>query len=252
MRRNVLILSVCLALMMSATSLVITTSALVGVMLAPSKLWATAPLACMFFGSLISAFPASLLMKVVGRRAGFAIGLIFALSGAVSATFGLLEGNFYLFSAGLLLIGLFNGFGQFYRFAAADAATEAYRSRAISWVMTGGVVAAFVGPNLASWSRNFIDGAPFVGSYASLCALYVLSLFLIMWIKIPKPAGEERSAVGRSLSEISLQPVFIVAVLGSVSAVIAPAAVAVAVVCVCCLLLLSAVCCWIGFVLLML
>ena len=213
-----MILSVCLALMMSATSLVITTSALVGVMLAPSKLWATAPLACMFFGSLISAFPASLLMKVVGRRAGFAIGLIFALSGAVSATFGLLEGNFYLFSAGLLLIGLFNGFGQFYRFAAADAATEAYRSRAISWVMTGGVVAAFVGPNLASWSRNFIDGAPFVGSYASLCALYVLSLFLIMWIKIPKPAGEERSAVGRSLSEISLQPVFIVAVLGSVSA----------------------------------
>ena len=189
MRRNVIILAVCLALMMSATSLVIITSALVGAILAPNRFWATVPLACMFIGSLSSAFPASLLMKRIGRRAGFAFGLGFALAGAVVATFGLLESNFIVFCGGSLLIGLFNGFGQFYRFAAADAASEEYRSRAISWVLAGGIVAAFVGPNLATWSQYLIVGTRFAGSYASLLVLYLLSLGLIAWIRIPKPVS---------------------------------------------------------------
>jgi len=123
MRRNVVILAICLALMMSATSLVIITSALAGVILAPSKIWATVPLACMFIGSLSCAIPASLLMKRIGRRAGFSVGLGFALAGALIATLGLLENSFLVFCVGSLFIGLFNGFGQFYRFAAADAAS---------------------------------------------------------------------------------------------------------------------------------
>jgi len=218
MRRNVAILAICLALMMSATSLVIITSALVGVILAPNRVWATVPLACMFIGSLSCAFPASLLMKRIGRRAGFSVGLAFALIGAVIATLGLLERSFFLFCVGSLLIGLFNGFGQFYRFAAADVASEAYRSRAISWVMAGGVVAAFVGPNLANWSQHLIVGTRFAGSYASLVVLYLLSLSLIAWIRIPKPSAEERSRVGRPLSQIAIQPVFVVAALSAVAA----------------------------------
>ena len=218
MRRNVIILAVCLALMMSATSLVIITSALVGAILAPNRFWATVPLACMFIGSLSCAFPASLLMKSIGRRAGFSVGLGFALAGAVVATLGLLGHNFFLFCGGSLLIGLFNGFGQFYRFAAADAASEAYRSRAISWVLAGGVLAAFVGPNLANWSQHLIVGTRFAGSYASLLVLYLLSLGLIAWIRIPKPSAEERSQIGRPLSQIAMQPIFVVAALSAVAA----------------------------------
>jgi predicted MFS family arabinose efflux permease len=218
MRRNVIILAVCLALMMSATSLVIITSALVGAILAPNRFWATVPLACMFIGSLSSAFPASLLMKRIGRRAGFSVGLGFALVGAIVATLGLLENHFVVFCVGSLLIGLFNGFGQFYRFAAADAASEAYRSRAISWVLAGGVLAAFVGPNLANWSQYLIVGTRFAGSYASLLVLYLLSLGLIAWIRIPKPSAEERTQIGRPLSQIMMQPIFVVAALSAVAA----------------------------------
>jgi MFS family permease len=172
----------------------------------------------MFVGSLSCAIPASLLMKRIGRRAGFSVGLVFALVGAVVATLGLLGNNFFLFCLGSLFIGIFNGFGQFYRFAAADAATETYRSRAISWVMAGGVIAAFVGPNLANWSQYLIAGTRFAGSYASLLVLYLISLSLIAWIRMPNPSVEERTQTGRPLSQIVKQPIFVVAALSAVAA----------------------------------
>ena len=218
MKRNVVLLSICLALMMSATSLMIATSPLIGMSLASSEAWATLPLACVFIGSLLSVFPASFLMKFVGRRVGFIVGLILGIIGACVATMAILGQNFYLFCVGSLIIGFFNGFGQFYRFAAADVATEAYRSRAISWVMAGGVVAAFLGPNLANWSSNWISGYPFAGSYASLTLIYGLSIILMCCIRIPLPTVLERGSTGRRLAEITVQPIFVVAVLGAITA----------------------------------
>ena len=218
MKRNVLLLSICLALMMSATSLMIATSPLIGLSLASSEEWATLPLACVFIGSLLSVFPASFLMKFVGRRAGFVTGLILGIIGACIATMGILNQNFYLFCGGSLTIGFFNGFGQFYRFAAADVANEAYRSRAISWVMAGGVVAAFLGPNLANWSSDWISDYPFAGSYATLAVIYGVSIILMCWIRIPLPTVLERRSTGRRLAEIAIQPIFVVAALGAVTA----------------------------------
>ena len=84
--------------------------------------------------------------------------------------------------------------------------------------MAGGVVAAFVGPNLANWSQHLIVGTRFAGSYASLLVLYLLSLSLVAWIRIPKPSVEERSQTGRSLSQIATQPIFLVAALSAVAA----------------------------------
>jgi len=196
----------------------IATSPLIGMSLASSEAWATLPLACVFIGSLLSVFPASFLMKFVGRRGGFVVGLILGIIGACIATMAILGQNFYLFCVGSLTIGFFNGFGQFYRFAAADVATEAYRSRAISWVMAGGVVAAFLGPNLANWSSNWISDYPFAGSYASLILIYGLSIILMCWIRIPLPTVLERGSTGRRLAEITVQPIFVVAVLGAITA----------------------------------
>ncbi|SVA29268.1 uncharacterized protein METZ01_LOCUS82122, partial [marine metagenome] len=146
MPANVMILASCQALMMSGSALIIVTSALVGLVLAPGPQWATLPLACVFFGMLVITYPASMLMKRIGRRAGFAFGLSVGVGGSLLTTFAILERSFILFCAGLLLIGVINGFGQYYRFAAADVASETYRGRAISWVMAGGIVAAFLGP----------------------------------------------------------------------------------------------------------
>ena len=96
------------------------------------------------------------------------------MAGAAVTTGGVLSGSFVIFCIGTTLIGVLNGFGQYYRFAAADVAAQQYRSRAISYVLAGGVIAAFAGPNLANWSRRLLP-VEFSGSYASLILVYLLS-----------------------------------------------------------------------------
>ena len=160
MRSNVLILACCQALTMSGSSLIILTASLVGAILAPHPQWATLPVACMFTGTLIATFPASMLMKRIGRRAGFYVGLMIGLIGAIIVTTGIttgvIDGGFFYFCVGSLLIGVVNAFGQYYRFAASDVATSEYRSRAISWVLAGGIVAAFIGPGIAIWTWDMV------------------------------------------------------------------------------------------------
>lgn len=218
LRRNVLILSGCQALMLSGSSLMIATSALIGFSLSEDKLWATLPIGCLFLGTLLSTYPASMIMKRIGRRAGFMIGPIFGVAGAVLTLVAIMDQSFALFSAGSFLIGVLNGVGYYYRFAAADISDDVYRSRAISWVLVGGVLAAFVGPNLASFNRDLISGYPFAGSYASLIVVYALSVVLASRLDIPKPGTEERAGRQRSLWEIARQPTFLVAVVSAMVA----------------------------------
>lgn len=213
-RRNVPLLAACQALMMSATSLIITTAALVGFALAEDKSWATLPLAVQFIATMCTTIPAALLMDRIGRRPGFMIGSLFGASGGVFATLAIFTGSFPLFSFGTLQIGIFNGFGNYYRFAAADAVDKSLKSRAVSYIMAGGVVAAFVGPNLAGATRGLIKDAPFAGSYGSLVLLYIASLAVLAFLRLP--AGTlaenipERDS-GRPLKVIAAQPMFIVA-----------------------------------------
>ena len=218
LRRNVLLLSVCQALMLSGSSLIVATSALTGLSLASNSLWATVPLSCMYVGTLLTTFPASLMMKRIGRRAGFMIGPLAGLVGAAVAIHAITERDFWLFCAGSFLIGVLNGVGHYYRFAAADISGKVFRSRAISWVLAGGVVAAFVGPNLAAFNRDLIAGFPFAGSYASLLVVYSLSILLASFLRISPPTEVERHGSQRSLKEIICQPVFFVPVAGALIA----------------------------------
>ena len=213
-RRNVPLLAACQALMMSATSLIITTSALVGFALAQDKSWATLPLAVQFIATMCTSIPAAMLMDRIGRRQGFMLASLFGVSGAVLATLAILKGKFSLFTLGTLQIGIFNGFGNYYRFAAADAVDKELKSRAVSYIMAGGVVAAFVGPNLANLTRGIITNAPFAGSYGALVSLYVISLVAQAFLKLPpKPVVGNASGSGsaRPLKVIAAQPMFIVA-----------------------------------------
>lgn len=218
LRRNVLLLSVCQALMLSGSSLIVATSALTGLSLASNSLWATVPLSCMYVGTLLTTFPASLMMKRIGRRAGFMIGPLAGLVGAAVAIHAITERDFWLFCAGSFLIGVLNGVGHYYRFAAADISGKVFRSRAISWVLAGGVAAAFVGPNLAAFNRDLIAGFPFAGSYASLLIVYSLSILLASFLRISPPTEVERHGSQRPLKQIICQPVFFVPVAGALIA----------------------------------
>ena len=214
MKQSVWMLSLSQALMMTGGSLFIATAALVGARLAPDSAYATLPVALLSLAIMLTTIPASFLMKAFGRRAGFAVGATAAMACALLASYAIVHGSFLYFCIAAALLGISHGFGMYYRFAAADVATEDYRSAAISYVMAGGVAAAFIGPNLARWTHDWFPATEFAGSYLSLVGVYTLSFVALFFMRSPRPSAQERLASGRSLRVIAAQPVFIVALLG--------------------------------------
>jgi MFS family permease len=215
-RRNVFLLALCQALYMTGTSTVLTVTAIAGATLAPTPALATLPFSLQFLVTMATTIPASLLMRRIGRRHGFQIGLVAGSTGAALAAMGLFIHDFASFAVGSALIGILNGFAIFYRFAAADAATEVYKSRAISLVMAGGVIAAFTGPALARVSVNWISEAPFVGSFAALVALHLCAVVLFLGVDIPREKILAADGTGRPIRMIASDPVFVVALVAAV------------------------------------
>jgi len=213
--RNIPLLAFAQAMMMSSNSLMITATALVGYALADDKSLATLPLAVGFIAIMVTSIPAALLMRHIGRKAGFILATVFGILGGALATWSILEQSFWGFTAAAILTGTHNGFGNYYRFAAADAVGDNLKGRAVSFILAGGVIAAFVGPNLANFSRDWVSQAPFAGSYAALIVLYLLSALALGFLHLPKDIEEEDEDTlpPRPLLEIVKQPRYIVALI---------------------------------------
>ena len=212
--RNVPLLAFCQAMSMSGASLMVATAALVGLELAEDKSLSTLPLAAQFIAVMLSSIPAAMLMNKIGRKASFLFAFIFGVSGAVVCTLAIMQHEFWWFVAGVSLIGVFNSFANYYRFTAADAVDVDHKSRAISLVMAGGVIAAIIGPNLANYTRDSFQGMTFAGSYASLVVLYFLSIIAIVFLKLPvEEHANEKRETQRPVLEIIKQPVCIVAII---------------------------------------
>lgn len=209
--RNVTLLALCQALAVSGNMLVITTSALAAIELAPSPSFATLPLTLQFILVMLTTLPVSLLMKRIGRRPGFQMGALFGACAGALGCFAILEGSFVLFCLAGALYGVFMASVQFYRFAAADATEPAHRARAISYVLAGGVLAALAGPELAKLTTPLFAPILFAGSYLALVGLTLLSTLLLAFIRIAPPSASEQTAAGRPLLEIIRQPRFVVA-----------------------------------------
>jgi MFS family permease len=152
-------------------------------------------------------------MARVGRRGGFWTGAAVGIAGAGVAAFAIFVGSFALFCVGTLLIGANTGFVQQYRFAASEAADDAFRSKAISLVLAGGVVSGLFGPETAIWSRDLFAPVAFAGCYAMIAALALASAALLCLVRLPKPPAPALRGGGRPLVEIATQPLFIVAAL---------------------------------------
>jgi MFS family permease len=217
-RRNVVLLALCQGLLMIGTTTMIAEAALVGHLLAEDKAYSTLPLGAQQLAVMLTIAPASLLMGRIGRRAGFSIGAGFGILGTAVATVAVFQGSFWLFCVGTALNGVYNGFGMFYRFAAVDGAGKDGHAKAISYVLTGGVLAAVIGPELAKHTKDLFAPVVFAGSFASLIGMALLALLIIQFVVIPRPTEAERRDVQRPLGEIARQPAFIVAVLGAMVA----------------------------------
>ena len=213
MPASIYILSFCTATAFTCASLLITLSALIGFELAPSKTLTTLPMALQFLAVMSGSVPASFLMAKIGRRAGFMLAAVVGLTGAAVAVISLMLQNFWLFCLATFLFGSFTAFSNFYRFAAAEAVGPELKNRAISYVMAGGVIAAFIGPNLANLSQYIFAANRFYGAFLLLSLVYIINFVVISQLKMPVVVKKAEISSGRPLSRVLLQPVFIVAVI---------------------------------------
>ena len=214
-KRNVFLLSGTQALFQTSSVMVMTISGLIGQSMATNKALATLPIAMMTLMVAVTMIPASMFMQRHGRKAGFLLGTsIGALAGLLAAV-AIWVQSFPLFVFGNMLIGAYQAFAQYYRFAAADVASTAFRSRAISWVVAGGIVAAFAGPNIARFTKD-IGPAPFAASFLVLFFLGGIAFLLASRLDVPAPTVTDTAGPARPLTEIMMQPVFLTALMGSV------------------------------------
>ena len=212
-KKNVAVLATCQALLFTNNSTAIALSGLAGYALATNKALATLPVTAWVLGGALSTYPASLFMKRFGRRAGFTVGALTGMVGAAICSLALYLGNFWLFCFGAMVFGVYNAVGQYYRFAAADAASADFKAKAISLVLAGGLVGGIVGPEVSKHTVDFL-ATRYLGAYLSLIGFLVVVLFVVRLVDIPVPSSSERKEPTRPLARIMTQPVFVVAVLG--------------------------------------
>lgn len=210
-KRNVIILAVCMALANSAVTLQVTLGGLVGHILVEDKAFATLPVTFVVAGTALATIPASMLMRRIGRRLGFMLGCLIGSSGSLIAALGVYLGHFWLFCLGAFIFGGSSAFVQLYRFAAADIAPQNFKSKAISWVMVGGLVSAILGPEIAKYTRELLTPHLFLASYLAAAALPLVVLVILTAVNIPAPTLQELKEQGRPLLEIVRQPTFVVA-----------------------------------------
>ena len=209
-RRNVALLAACQALLLTIGVTNIAISALAGYALVTDKVFATVPATTYVLGTWLCTYPASMWMKRVGRRFGFLTGGCFGLAGSLVATFAMAIGSFPLLCAGTFLLGAYNAFGQYYRFAAADAAPADFKAKAISLVLAGGLAGGIVGPLVSRVTIDLVEPR-FLASYASLFFFSLAAMAIVGLLRIPEPKVEGAQQGARPLGEIMRQPVFIVA-----------------------------------------
>ncbi|MBN9498976.1 MAG: MFS transporter [Alphaproteobacteria bacterium] len=215
MHRQVLVLAGSQALFQTASVLVMTVGGLAGGQIAAHAELATAPIAAMFLGTAIATFPASIWMARAGRRAGFIAGAILGVAGGVFAAMGIWFGSLALLAFGTFLVGGYQAFAQFYRFAASEAADDVFRPRAISLVLAGGIVAALAGPILGHVGGTLLEPRYF-GSFLLLALTSAIGAGLLLALRMPAPKVETAQAAhGRSLRVIVSQPTYLVALFGA-------------------------------------
>jgi len=223
--RNVAVLVAAQAVLGGQMPMLFVVGGLAGGMLAGNVCFATLPISMIVFGSMTTATWLSPLMQRYGRRAGFFIGALGGATGAATAAYGLYIGSFGFLLVGSYLSGIYMSAQGFYRFTAADSASEKFRPKAISYVMAGGLLSAIIGPQLNNlvfdttylplFGGIFLPN-PFMASYLVIVLLNLLGMFLFVLLDLPKPEpgqnDKDNAQDARTRMQLLRTPVILVAI----------------------------------------
>ncbi|WP_370282360.1 MFS transporter [Pseudooceanicola sp.] len=212
-KRNVFVLVLAQAVLGSQMPMIFTIGGLAGQSLASNPCFATLPISLIVLGSMLTATPMSAVMQRYGRRAGFWLGATGGTVGGIVGAYGLLTQSFPIFLLGSFCTGIYMSAHGFYRFAAADTASETFRPKAISYVLAGGLASALIGPQIVKVTADAMV-VPFLGTYIAVIAVNVLGSFLFLGLDIPRPPIPAHDAPrGRSRRELLATPRIAVAVI---------------------------------------
>lgn len=214
--RTVFLLALAQALANSCMSVFMTVSALTGQMLAADPRLATLPLGLQFVVTMGTTIPVAHLMRGLGRRNAFFIGALIGATGGATAMTAIFQGSFALFCIGNAVMGASNAFALHLRFAAAEAADDAFRPKAISLVLAGGVVAAIIGPRLATIGTDLLAPSTFAGAFLFVVLLSLAMIPPLIPLHAPPPPAQETRGPQRPLSELLRQPALIAALFAAV------------------------------------
>ncbi|MGA8898542.1 MFS transporter [Bradyrhizobium sp.] len=216
-RGNVIRLAAAQALTGANSAVIFATGSIVGAALAPSVSLATVPLSMYVLGLAAGTLPTGMISRAYGRRVAFIAGTACGACTGLLGAFAILYGSFELFCCATFLGGLYGSVSQSYRFAAADGASAAFRPKAVSWVMAGGVFAGVLGPQLVQWTMDIWSPYLFAFSFVVQSAVALVAMVILAGVDAPRPAPADLHR-GRPLLEIARQPRFIAAALCGVIA----------------------------------
>jgi MFS family permease len=211
-KANVVRLAAAQALTGANSAVIFATGSIVGASLAPSMSLATVPLSMYVLGLAAGTLPTGAISRAYGRRVAFIIGTGCGTITGLLGAFAILHASFWLFCGATFLGGLYGAVSQSYRFAAADGASTAYRPKAVSWVMAGGVFAGVLGPQLVQWTMDIWPPYLFAFSFMVQAAVALVAMAILAGVDAPKPSAADLHG-GRPLFEIVTQPRFIAAAL---------------------------------------
>ena len=218
MKKNLWLLALCQGLLLTNNVVFIAINGLVGLQLAPFGWMATLPVMGYVVGGALSTPLVAASQARWGRRASFQLGLAVAFLSAALCAWAAFSANFWLLCAATVIAGYYNANGQLYRFAAAELAAPAFREKAVSLVLAGGLLGAVAGPNLASGTRNLFP-VPFAGAYIALMLVALLAMVCMAAVRFEAPPapvpGAAATPAGRPVSALLRQPAFAVALLGA-------------------------------------
>jgi MFS family permease len=216
-RSNVVRLAAAQALTGANSAVIFATGSIVGATLAPDISFATVPLSMYVLGLAAGTLPTGAISRSYGRKAAFIIGTGCGVLTGLIGAIAILHGLFWLFCCATFLGGLYGAVAQSYRFAAADGASTAYRPKAVSWVMAGGVFAGVLGPQLVQWTMDVWPPYLFAFSFVVQAAVALVAMAIVGGVDAPRPALADLHG-GRPLLQIARQPRFIAAALCGVIA----------------------------------